>query len=97
VNTSLNELDTPFNNMELVCDCGSDPEVEIVSSTPPRPLSVMPAMIVETPWGDEIVPAEAFDEVTQVIDPKELEKLLGEACAHRHATVREMPAVREDT
>ena len=94
MNPSLTDLDTPFNNMELVCDCGSDPVVEVVPSTPPRPLSVMPAMIVETPWGDEIVPAEAFEEVTQIIDADELKRLLGEACAHRHATVPEMQAVR---
>lgn len=49
---------------------------------------------VVTPTGDELVMGSECSDVTVVMDVAKLTELLQQASPHRHATVRELPAVR---
>jgi hypothetical protein len=48
----------------------------------------------ETPTGMELILGNECEEPTRIYPPGFVESLMGEACAHRHGTVREMEAVK---
>lgn len=86
---NLNDLDNPFYSSNH----GSAPVIEVVSDPFP---SVPPSnpSVVTTPTGNEVVPQDTWDEVTQVYPSGVFELLKVKANAYRHETARAMPAVK---